>query len=80
MGRRAFWLLVGMVAGVIAVSKARAYVRANTPTPVSRVLAGKESDNTVVRTIVGLVEEFNATRQAREAELNRRYGGPNRSR
>lgn len=75
MGRRAFWLLVGMVAGVIVVSKARAYVKANTPQTVRQVLDGRESDNTVVRTVAGLVEEFNAARLAREAELNRRYGG-----
>ena len=36
-------------------------------------LLGPDQDNVPMKTLEGLVNEFNATRRAREAELNRQY-------
>ncbi|RSX56562.1 hypothetical protein [Bifidobacterium samirii] len=73
MFRRLFWFGVGFAAGVIAVSKANAYVKANTPDAMRQFVLGPDQDHVAVRTLEGLVNEFNATRRAREAELNRTY-------
>ena len=53
MFKRIFWVGVGVAIGIVAVTKAQAYVP--------------------MKTLEGLVNEFNATRRAREAELNRQY-------
>ena len=73
MFRRLFWFGMGFAAGVIAVSKANAYVKANTPDAMRQFVLGPDQDHVAVRTLEGLVNEFNATRRAREAELNRTY-------
>ena len=73
MFRRLFWFGMGFAAGVIAVSKANAYVKANTSDAMRQFVLGPDQDHVAVRTLEGLVNEFNATRRAREAELNRTY-------
>ncbi|KAA8827123.1 MULTISPECIES: hypothetical protein [Bifidobacterium] len=73
MFKRIFWIGVGVAIGVVAVTKAQAYVRANTPDKARQFLLGPDQDNVPLRTLAGLVDEFNATRRAREAELNRQY-------
>ncbi|MCH9275246.1 hypothetical protein JS533_003000 [Bifidobacterium amazonense] len=73
MFKRIFWLGLGFAAGVIAVSKANAYVKANTPDAMRQFVLGPDQDHVTMRTLEGLVNEFNATRRAREAELNRTY-------
>ncbi|MBW3091439.1 hypothetical protein KIH79_00420 [Bifidobacterium sp. 82T10] len=73
MLKRIFWLGLGFAAGVIAVSKATAYVKANTPDAMRQFVLGPDQDHVTMRTLEGLVNEFNATRRAREAELNRTY-------
>ena len=67
MFKRIFWVGVGVAIGIVAVTKAQAYVKANTPDAARQFLLGPDQDNE------GLVNEFNATRRAREAELNRQY-------
>ena len=66
MFKRIFWVGVGVAIGIVAVTKAQAYVKANTPDAARQFLLGPDQDNV-------LVNEFNATRRAREAELNRQY-------
>ncbi|MBB2954914.1 hypothetical protein FHX77_000294 [Bifidobacterium commune] len=73
MFKRLFWVSVGAVLGVIAVSKAEAYVRANTPDKARQFLLGPDQDHVMQRSLRGLFEEFNATRIAREEQLNAQY-------
>ncbi|MEE0654410.1 hypothetical protein [Bifidobacterium criceti] len=73
MRKRLLWIALGMIAGVIAVSKANAYVKANTPDKARQFLLGPDQQNVGMRTLQGLVAEFTDTRRAREAELNSRY-------
>lgn len=73
MFKRLFWFALGMAAGVIVVSKAQAYVKANTPDAARQFILGPDQENVTVRTLQGLVNDFNAARRAREEELNRQY-------
>ena len=73
MFKRIFWMGVGFAMGVVAVSKAQAYVKARTPDAARQFLLGPDQDHVGMRTLEGLVNEFNATRRAREAELNKQY-------
>ena len=78
MLKRLFWIAVGVGIGIVVVSKAQAYVKANTPDAARQFLLGSDQDHVPMRTLEGLVSEFNATRRAREAELNERYIGRQR--
>ena len=69
MFKRIFWVGVGVAIGIVAVT----YVKANTPDAARQFLLGPDQDNVPMKTLEGLVNEFNATRRAREAELNRQY-------
>ena len=73
MFKRLFWIGVGVTLGVMAVTKAQAYVKAHTPDNARQFLLGPDPENVTMRTLEGLVNEFNATRRAREAELNKQY-------
>ena len=73
MFKRIFWVGVGVAIGIVAVTKAQAYVKANTPDAARQFLLGPDQDNVPMKTLEGLVNEVNATRRAREAELNRQY-------
>lgn len=73
MFKRLFWLLLGFVAGVIVVTKARAYVKAKMPDSVNHLLFSDESENLTVATMVNLYKEFTASRKAHEAQMNARY-------
>ena len=73
MFKRIFWVGVGVAIGIVAVTKAQAYVKANTPDAARQFLLGPDQDNVPMKTLEGLVNEFNATRRAREAELNQHY-------
>ena len=75
MFKRLFWVSIGVGIGVVAVTKAQAYVKANTP--ARQFLLGPDQDHVTMRTLEGLVNEFNATRRAREAELNSKYAARN---
>lgn len=73
MFKRLFWIGVGIAIGVTAVAKAQAYVKAHTPDKARQFVLGPDQENVTIRTLEGLINEFNATRRAREAELNRKY-------
>ena len=73
MFKRLFWIGVGVPVGALAVIKAQAYVKANTPDAARAFVFGPDQDHVGMRTLEGLVNEFNATRRAREAELNQHY-------
>ena len=83
MFKRLFWISIGVGIGAVAVTKAQAYVKANTPDAARQFLFGPDTarqfllgpdqDHVTMRTLEGLVNEFNATRRAREAELNTKY-------
>lgn len=75
MFKRLFWVAVGVAIGIVVVSKAQAYVKANTPDVARQFLLGPDQSHVPMRTLEGLINEFNATRRAREAELNDRYIG-----
>ena len=79
MFKRLFWVSIGVGIGVVAVTKAQAYVKANTPDTARQFLLGPDQDHVTMRTLEGLVNEFNATRRAREAELNSKYAARNMS-
>lgn len=73
MFKRLFWIGIGVVVGVMAVTKAQAYVKAHTPDRARQFLLGPDPENVTMQTLEGLIAEFNATRRAREAELNQQY-------
>ncbi|ETY71436.1 hypothetical protein [Bifidobacterium moukalabense] len=73
MFKRLFWMSLGVCIGIVAVTKAQAYIKANTPDVARQFLLGPDQDHVTVRTLEGLVNEFNAARRAREAELNAKY-------
>ena len=70
MFKRLFWISIGVGIGAVAVTKAQAYVKANTPDAARAFVFGPD---VAVRTLEGLFNEFNETRRAREAELNTKY-------
>lgn len=61
MFKRIFWVGVGVAIGIVAVTKAQAYVKANTPDAARQFLLGPDQDNVPMKTLEGLVNEFNAT-------------------
>lgn len=63
MFKRIFWVGVGVAIGIVAVTKAQAYVKANTPDAARQFLLGPDQDNVPMKTLEGLVNEFNATRR-----------------
>ena len=73
MFKRVFWVAAGVVLGVLAVSKATAYVRANTPDKARQFLLGPDQENVGMRTLQGLIDQFRQAQQVREEELNRQY-------
>lgn len=72
MIKRLFWISLGVAAGVVGMTKAQAYIKANNPEAAEK-LFGEGGTNSVVGTVQELFNEFNETRQAREAELNQEY-------
>ena len=60
MFKRIFWVGVGVAIGIVAVTKAQAYVKANTPDAARQFLLGPDQDNVPMKTLEGLVNEFNA--------------------
>lgn len=75
MFKRLFWIGAGVALGVIAVSKAQAYVKANTPDKARQFILGPDQDHVGMRTLEGLVEQFKQVQHDREEELNSRYMG-----
>ena len=70
MFKRLFWISIGVGIGAVAVTKAQAYVKANTPDAARQFLFGPDQDHVAVRTLEGLFNEFNETRRAHETKAN----------
>ena len=73
MFKRIFWVGVGVAIGIVAVTKAQAYVKANTPDAARQFLLGPDQDNVPMKTLERVGQRVQCTRRAREAELNRQY-------
>ncbi|MCX8643604.1 hypothetical protein J3T92_04070 [Bifidobacterium sp. B4081] len=73
MFKRIFWMGLGVTAGVVLVTKAEAYVRANTPKRAREFVLGEDQDQVASRTLSGLVRQFTQTMHQRQDELGRRY-------
>ncbi|EIK82424.1 hypothetical protein HXT54_01560 [Gardnerella sp. KA00603] len=73
MFKRLFWMCVGIVIGVLAVTKARAYLKAKMPDSARKFVFSKEPENITLSTILGLFKDFNESRKKHEDELNSRY-------
>ncbi|MCI1983944.1 MAG: hypothetical protein LKJ47_04120 [Bifidobacteriaceae bacterium] len=75
MFKRLFWIGVGASIGVIAVTKAKAYLRTHTPDAPRQFFMGPDEadENVPLRTARALYEEFDKKRQQREAQLTARF-------
>ena len=51
MFKRIFWVGVGVAIGIVAVTKAQAYVKANTPDAARQFLLGPDQDNVPMKTL-----------------------------
>ena len=54
MFKRLFWISIGVGIGAVAVTKAQAYVKANTPDAARQFLLGPDQDHVAVRALEGL--------------------------
>ncbi|AKV55184.1 hypothetical protein BACT_0627 [Bifidobacterium actinocoloniiforme DSM 22766] len=79
MLKRIVWVGAGVVLGVIAASKAEAYVKANTPQKAREFVLGPDQEHVAERTLASLTSQFRAVKDSREAELNKRYIDRSRS-
>lgn len=75
MIRRFLWFLAGFITGVIAVSKARAYIRVHTSESVGTfVLGSSEDDQKVgVKTASLLFRTLKKNMKERQEELTEKY-------
>lgn len=73
MVKRLFWIGLGTMLGVLIAAKAQAYVRERTPDGARQFLLGSDQENVHIRTLQGLVRDFNTARLRREHELGERY-------
>lgn len=77
MFKRLFWVSIGVVIGVIGVTKAQAYMRAHTPEPARTFVFGDQQPLDAaftVETAKQLFEDFKQHRRTREQELAAQYG------
>ena len=51
MFKRLFWVSIGVGIGVVAVTKAQAYVKANTPDTARQFLLAPDQDHVTMRTL-----------------------------
>ena len=73
MFKRIFWAGLGVAAGVVLVSKAEAYVRANTPKQAREFVFGADQEQVPQRTLAGLLSEFRSALSQRQSDLNKTY-------
>ncbi|MCI1901114.1 MAG: hypothetical protein LKI93_00030 [Bifidobacteriaceae bacterium] len=74
MFKRLFWIGLGAGIGIVAVTKAKAYLRARTPDAPRQFFLGPDSqdEDVPMRTLRALYAEFEQNRQLREDQLNQR--------
>lgn len=72
MFKRLFWIGLGAGIGILAVTKAKAYLRTHTPDAPRQFFLGPdaEDEDVPMRTLRALYQEFEANRSKREEELN----------
>ncbi|RSX55947.1 hypothetical protein D2E26_0510 [Bifidobacterium dolichotidis] len=75
MFKRLLWIGLGIITGVMIVSKAQAFVKANTPDKARQFVLGPDQDHVGMRTLESLVAEFKTAQRTREAQLNKQYSG-----
>ena len=68
MFKRLFWISIGVGIGAVAVTKAQAYVKANTPDAARQFLFGPDQDHVAVRTMK--VCSMSSTKRVEPARLN----------
>ncbi|MBW3088962.1 hypothetical protein KIH77_09550 [Bifidobacterium sp. 82T24] len=75
MFKRLLWITIGVGVGVMAVTKAQAYVKAHTPAPARQFVFGPDQDQPPItlQTVQSLFDDFQTHRRAREEELNRQF-------
>lgn len=73
MFKRLFWITLGVGIGVVAVAKANAYVRANTPRAAADFVLGPDNPGIATDTLRGLIEDFRRHQAEHERALNARY-------
>ncbi len=71
--KRAFWIGVGVAAGIVIAAKASSYVKAHTPQQAREFVFGPDQTNVPMSTLQSLWADFNTYRAQREEELNRLY-------
>lgn len=73
--RKLFWMGVGAGCALWAVSRAKAYVRANTPKKAREFVLGtdEENDDMARKTIYTLADQIRTRQQEREQELTERF-------
>ena len=74
MFKRLFWIGIGITLGIVVAAKARAYVATHTNDSARQFVAGPDQHHVTQRTLFSLVDDFNAARASKEAELNERFG------
>lgn len=75
MMKRLFWFGLGMAAGIVLVSKTRAYARSQMPDVMSNFLMGPDMDTAQasIQTARGLINDFQRLQASREQELEQRF-------
>ncbi len=73
--RKIFWMGLGAGIALWSISKAKAYVRANTPQKAREFVFGsdEENDHIARTTLTDLVDEVKTRQKAREEELTQRF-------
>lgn len=73
--RKLVWMAAGAGIALWAVSRAKAYVRANTPKKAREFVLGSDEENDRVggKALRDLADEVRARQQRREEELTQRF-------
>ncbi|OXN01690.1 hypothetical protein [Bifidobacterium vansinderenii] len=75
MFKRIFWVSLGVGIGIMAVTKAQAYVKAHTPEPARQFVFGPDEEQPPItlQTVQALFDDFQQHRRDREEQLNREF-------
>lgn len=73
MFKRLFWVATGFIAGVLAVTKFRAYLKNRLSAAACKILDDDSPDTLTLRNLILLFRDFNSNCKNHEEELNARY-------
>lgn len=73
MFKRLFWVATGFIAGVLAVTKFRAYLKNKLSVAACKILDDDSPDTLNLRTLILLFRDFNSNCKNHEEELNACY-------